>query len=347
MRYIATNDAWKRYQDVIISVMCMCDERLHVGFMPWLLHYINLRYATNANGYIPRFLSFLHPALKNLPIIFITESDFGKKHGVESLVIPQTNPGIERSSSEWNTDCPVDLEDTPRCIDLHWDVDEVIKESDKIEIDIPEESEFDYFKDFDKEIERLTNEALEDYENRDCARSGLQMADWLGLYYPYASTHPRSIYIRIDKILNVPTLSHKIGVLSVVLHEIGHAIMDSPSFSPQNHLDELCYYANDEALANAFAYRALQTRLLNKRHPIFNDIKSFMNSQPFVYKLGLQIVTATEIDDFTVKTYIANQCKAKYTNCLANPRMWFYNVNNRFWPFDKYYVKNLISILYR
>lgn len=286
MRYIATNDAWTRFQDGIMNVMFMCDERQYIGFMPWLLHFINTKYSTNISGYVSRERAFLHPSIYDLPIIFITERDFVYKQGVEAIEIPTSVPEIE-----------------------------IIIGLNKTKVNIPPESEFGYINNFDEEIGLIP---IEHTNNTNSGR-GVHKADWLGLYYPYISSHPRSIYIRIEKILSIPTLSHGIGVLSVVLHEIGHAIMDSSRYNFQNQHDEQFFYANDEAMANAFAYRVLQTRRLNKRDRIFNDIRTFMSSQPFVYQLGLQFATIKDIDDFNLKSYMTNLLKAKYTGLLENP----------------------------
>lgn len=346
MEYIASSDAWNRFHSHIVEVLRMCNYRLHNGFMPWLLQYVNTIYSTGINSFLPRVDVKLHPALQNLPIIFITETDFNSDGKSNGYVIPcQDLDSIpERYLRKYKDSC-YDYEDEFYFRDYPWEIDEQKSEIQPCEIGIPPETEFVSIQNYDEEIQRLINEGnIEDIETVTQPKYIFCKPDWLGIYYTYKSCFPHSIYIRIEKILE--NKLNVVGILSVVLHEIAHAIMDTPMHMPTSHIDELFFYVNEEAMANAFAYRTLCTRTLNKRHPFVMDVEAFMQLQPFEYTLGLIIAKA--VDDFTIKSYLTNLCKAKYINKLSNPRVWFPRVHPRFWPqFDKAYVNDLRTIAFK
>ena len=142
--------------------------------------------------------------------------------------------------------------------------------------------------------------------------------DWLGIYCGFNSPY-RRIFIRIDKILEEPCLKDSFGVASVVLHELGHALMDTKSTvlkfeTPvsQKNGNTLDFYM-EEAMANLFAYRAIRGRNFKRGSAV--GIAWFMMRQPAPYALGVKMgmakTTRYSSLDFIIKSYIRNWYLAK------------------------------------
>lgn len=153
-------------------------------------------------------------------------------------------------------------------------------------------------------------------------------SDWLGIYQTIGQS--RFIFIRIDEIMREPLLNNAIGVASVVIHELGHAIMD-PRIPVQLDFREnlhpmvanLFRYVLEESLANWIAYHCI-----NGSSPYENNVVEFMRTkQPFPYPLGVKFGEATSIKaiEYIRKFYRYIECwyKAKTGIKIENVAGWF------------------------
>ena len=185
-------------------------------------------------------------------------------------------------------------------------------------VKVPSAGDFDYRHNLFENIERVFNPQNENEKQFIVEWKG--SFDWLGLYYGFKSSF-RCIFIRIEKIMKEePLLATPLGVGSVILHEVSHALMDPGCFSDfkftrpaSKDVAEVLDYCLEEALANLIAYRSLRNRSI-KRETIRN-IAEFMKKQPMPYALGIKMglaeLTKHASLDFIIKSYVLKWYMAK------------------------------------
>ncbi|MDE6809370.1 MAG: hypothetical protein K2J42_04705 [Muribaculaceae bacterium] len=243
----------------------------------------------------------------DIPVFFVTEEDLGK-------VIPDTEFKIIESKGA------------------------TFKLPEKIHI--PNERQFGYKADKIEQIfKRWTDQkALQNPNNGIMFNSDnlKESSDWLGLYCGFGS-HLRCIFIRIDKIMAEPLLNNSIGVASVVIHELGHAMMDDLTKNTPFDLKfsqivfpsipNLLYYILEESLANLIAYRCI-VKKVDKSSPYVANIMHFMRSiQPFPYSLGVKMGEAEPTSAMgsisrEIQAYIRNWYRAKKGAPICDVITW-------------------------
>ena len=241
MEYYFTPEASKFFPNPIEDIVGLVDERMQVGFIPWLTTWL----------YRKRYYEYLH---FDLPIFFVGENDLGKnipiydwsvvtnrriipsrkKRLAPSIVFPKdwySNTGklvaataVQGSKYNFNTDF-YDLQDE-QSVNLPG------------EIQVPDAGSFDYKHRDIEEVIRQISETQDDLGSKNdeslLFTEKSVSHDWVGMYYGY-ETPLRCIFIRIEKILSNPLLNgsesygsgmNHIGASSIILHEIYHAMTD-------------------------------------------------------------------------------------------------------------------------
>lgn len=312
MNYYFSQNSSKYFPNPIEDIVRIVDYRMLQGFVPWLLKVL---YGTNYDEY----------EHLDLPIFFVTEDDLGQN-------IPRNNwIGVGGRSIHLHMRAHLPI---PADFVL-WE--NICKDSYLPEtVSIPDAVAFNYKEEILNALEDVASK--QDFNDpkfqwEDYPIERVDSFDWLGLYYGYPSTF-RCIIIRIEAILNNPLLNgsspfgihnNAVGGASIVLHELGHAILDPccPSNNSLAHLQfsirtspkiaKTIEYVMEEAMANLFAFRS--TRSINLKRPQIEDIANFMKNQPFPYALGLRIGDATKTYrksmDFLFQTYITKWYRAK------------------------------------
>lgn len=292
LRFHASKDADRLFNNEIRATIVEFDKRVKNGFIPWLL---------NQNG--------LHGINHSIIlVIFITQTDIAKKIA-ESHYVNEIYLGGEYKYEERKL---YDNQFHRSVYDINGNLiwsGTVVENTYTTQLPPVDALKGEI------ELDSAINELSED----NVVSVNSSYREWLGLYtgeeYPI-------IFIRADKTCavrefsNIPTT----GLLTVLLHEFAHATMDinRDCNTIFTRISESCVgyqmakvltYAQNESLANAFAYRAIRNRAVTKRSAEFLQVKQFMESQPFVYALGTQFGA---MSDFALKTIILmwiNACR--------------------------------------
>lgn len=243
-----------------------------------------------------------------LPIYFVTDNDLGKTININDCIValPLDNGTITMVSPKRHLEVIV-----PKYIES-FNLDKILDVAN-------ERGNRDGQTEGELELTELIK--LHHY-------SGVKDSNWLGLYeggyFLFGNT---SIFIRIDKIKSNNLLNSPIGIASVILHEMGHAIMDNDENFQK--LPRVIKHLVEEPLANYIALRCLRSRRSKRDKNDISNVEQFMRSQRSPYPLGVKIANAQGKQlDFIGKTYILRWIKAKKSSPIRNLLRWVYLVNN-------------------
>lgn len=313
------------------EVVRLTIERLAYGFVPFVFKNVFWRYPQCSE-------------LDRLPIYFVTGNDIGGS-GVPCTKIPISDPRIpaplRAGRSRWS-------EEEEICIPCGDILSPLFYDSfgrEKTEVDVPG-GDFFAPKVPDGMLEDLLNNGTEMEEEPGCwgqydgCRYTCVWADWLGLYIRYDDNNC-AIFVWVDRILSQQHLMQypTEGVLMVVLHELAHAFMDifPENFRSNPHISPgmwgMFAYAQEEAMANAFAHRALRLKgsTIQKKTRCFKEIERFMDTQPAPYALGAELARASI--DYTLVSCLRTWMWIKSGRPLAmHPLVWFNSVCRKKWP---------------
>ena len=319
MEFYLTPNATSFYSTPIEQTIWIVDDRIQTGMLRFLFNFTALGRFYNPFDQL------------DLPIFFVTEDDLGKNMNISDLHMVTKRfesedakiVTIKRRQWHESDENIKDIEPATRFQNFNSEAALNLPER----IYIPDTQQFGYKSNhISNFFEQMSNPASLDNPNLNIEFNNTEIlgsTDWLGIYCNFRSKF-RCIFVRIEKIMDEPLLNNSIGVASVILHEIGHVVMDSPKYSSLEFssptspkVAEALRYVLEEALANLIAYRCIRTKGLDKKSPYIERIAKFMDSQqPFPYSLGVKLGDATSSIpgrpiDQEIKSYILNWFKAK------------------------------------
>lgn len=301
MEFYLTPAATTYFNFPVKQTIEIVKERMKKGFFPWLLNPFKRIYDVDAQF--------------ELPVFFVCEEDLGTSMPIHDWQICKE-------------------EDYVRATDISVAEKSAFLNLPEL-VSIPDAHKFDY-----ERNGRLINPEILDSQNSE-GQPGLRIEkqegsfDWLGLYYGFRASL-RCIFIRIEKImLEKKGLANPFGVASIVIHELAHALMDSPlaedllfTMPVDPDLAASLGYYMEEAMANLIAYRSIRGRDVSRG--TVADIAQFMKHQPFPYALGLRMGEAERTMysslDFIIKSYVLKWYNAKNLERklgIGNCNEWF------------------------